>query len=62
MVGRGVGYGYGYECWVRVLGMGTGVGYRYGWCVRVLGTIGVVGILTIRVQGPCSCPAPYPYV
>ena len=71
--GAGVGYGCwvrvlgtgtsaGYGCWVRVLGTGTGVGFRYGWCVRVLGTIGVVGILKIRVQGPCSCPAPCPYV
>ena len=61
MFGTGVGYGYG--CWVRVLG--AGVGYGYG-CWVLLGTVTGIGLGYTVVGCGYGCwvyvwvPAPYP--
>ena len=56
-------YGYGYGCWVRVLG--AGVGYGYG-CWVLLGTVTGIGLGYTVVGCGYGCwvyvwvPAPYP--
>ena len=62
MFGTGVGYGYG--CWVRVLG--AGVGYGYG-CWVLLGTVTGIGIgyrcwVRVRVLGKCLGAGTVPIV